>query len=334
MNKIAKTLCMIAVVALAFTSCKKEENQAESFAFNGTAEQFMEVNEDGEFERMYIDDTYKTFYEVNDQFMMYCVYDAPYISMSNSTLFYLDADGILKKVVPTSQISTEMEYPGNYYSFYPGQAVTEVWYEDGHFMSKFVLPNTLEYRTHESGYVQMPWEAVMMAAKDERSTKLRDCAFHYRNIMGAMSLRLYSAEGQTVKAIRVKDNRFNLAGTVNMNIAEADPNTLQYMLRNYDETNTSYMLELQDYIGPDHLNVTYEGDLRHSITLDCGAGVELGATAAEATRFLIPLRPLALMNGCEVTVVFTDGTTKVFNTTTDHRMMPNVIMNFYPMSVD
>lgn len=338
MNKIAKTLCMIAVVALAFTSCKKEENQSKSFAFKGTTEQFREVNEDGEFERMYITEDYTTIFEEGDKFMMFCIYDAPASAFSHSARYHLNDNSILEPDDDAVVVADVMnpDYTGNYYSFYPGDACTG--FTSSSTRARFVLPNTLNYRTHESGAVQMPWEGVFMASKDMTHAVLAESEFYFKNIMGAMSLKLYSPEGQTVKAIRVKDNRFNLAGTVSLNIAVADPGVLTSWLTSYDESNTQYMANLQAYLFPTDgsagLEPEYSGDLRHSITLNCGEGVELGTTAATATRFLIPLRPLALIEGCEITVVFDDNTTKVLNTTTDHRMIPNVIRNFNPINVD
>jgi hypothetical protein len=338
MNKIAKTLCMIAVVALAFTSCKKEENQSKSFAFKGVTEQFIEVNQDGEFERMYIDDEYNTYFNVGDKFMMFCIYDAPNLALSHSARYELTEHGIMEPVDGAVVVADVMQegYSGNYYSFYPGEAVTG--FASSTTRTQFQLPSIQTYRASIDGAVQMPEKAVFMAAKDLDHRVLAQTEFYFKNIMGAMSLRLYSSEGQVVKAIRVHDNRFNLAGTVALNLAATDPVELTYWLRNYDEGDEAYMASLNQYLFPTDgslgIQPEYSGDLRKTITLDCGEGVELGTTAATATRFLIPLRPLALMNGCEITVVFDDNTTKVFNTTTDHRMIPNVIKNFYPMSVD
>ena len=59
MNKFAKTLCMMAVLALAFVSCKKTETTGYSFSFKGSVQQFENVYE-GDFDRAYMNSAQPT----------------------------------------------------------------------------------------------------------------------------------------------------------------------------------------------------------------------------------------------------------------------------------
>ena len=321
---------MIAVVALAFTSCKKNENDTKSFAFNGSVEQFVEVNENGEFERMYIDEGLNTCFEEGDQFGVYCITD----NGSSSALYYLN-EGYLKPIWGMNNVYSNFSGEGAYYAFYPGQNSTD--FDPDNNMGTWVVDATQDYRAPREvngvEVAQMPWKSVYMAAKDDQHKTLNQCYFAFRNIMGALSLKLYSPEGKTVTSIEVKDNHFNLAGTVHLRVNEIDPVEMQTYFKNYDESNTAYMADLIAYIGPDRLNYSLEGG-SHTVVMNCGEGVELGETADAATRFLIVLRPLALMDGCEITVNFGNGTHKTFTSTKDNRISPNVIRNITPINVD
>lgn len=332
MNRIVRNVCMIAIVALAFTSCKKNNNETKSVAFHGSVERFVEVNQDGEFERMYIDEGLNTIFEEGDIFGVYCITE-----QGSSSARYSLTEGYLQPTDGMSNVYSNFEGDGAYYAFYPGE--NSVAYNATTYLGQYRLDATQTYRgPRESNGVQvaqMPEKAVYMAAKDEEAHEFAQCFFPFRNIMGALSLRLYSPNGQIVKSIAVKDNKFNLVGTVTLKVNEVDPVYMTTLFRNYNESDPAYMAELAEYLGPDHLNYSLGGDVRNTVVLDCGAeGVELGATPAEATRFLIVLRPLALLEGGEITITFDDNTTKTFTSTKDNRISPNVIRNITPMNVD
>jgi hypothetical protein len=325
---------MIAIVALAFTSCKKNNNESKAVAFHGSVERFVEVNQDGEFERMYIDQELNTFFEEGDMFGVYCITEFG----SSSGMYQLN-EGYLQPVYGLTNVASDFEGEGAYYAFYPGENALSFTPGTTTNLGVYRLDATQTYRgPRESNGVQvaqMPEKAVYMAAKDEEAHAFNQCFFPFRNIMGALSLRLYSPEGQIVKSIAVKDNKFNLVGDVTLRVNEVDPVYMTTLFRNYNENDPAYMAELAEYLGPDHLNYSLGGDVRNTVVMDCGAeGVELGTTPAEATRFLIVLRPLALLEGGEITITFDDNTTKTFTSTKDNRISPNVIRNINPMNVD
>lgn len=332
MNRIVRNVCMIAIVALAFTSCKKNNNETKSVAFHGSVERFVEVNQDGEFERMYIDEGLNTIFEEGDLFGVYCITD-----QGSSSSRYQLVDGYLQPSDDMGNVYSNFEGYGAYYAFYPGE--NSLGFNSTTNLGRYRLDATQTYRgPRESNGVQvaqMPEKAVYMAAKDEESHTFAECFFPFRNIMGALSLRLYSPEGQIVKSISVKDNKFNLVGTVTLRVDKVDPVYMTTLFRNYNESDPAYMAELADYLGPDNLNYSLSGDVRNTVVMDCGAdGVELGTTAATATRFLIVLRPLALLEGGEIIVTFDDNTTARITSTKDNRITPNVIRNITPMNVD
>ena len=330
MNKIAKSLCMMAVVALAFTSCTKNEENAKSFTFNRETEQFAQVNENGDFERMYLDANFTNQFEENDVFAMYRITTA---GDASSAKYRLNASGQLEPVDPMSNITTTLS-DGSYYSFYPGNSA--VGFNVNNYMGRFRLDATQIYRPEINNVPQMPETAVYQAAKVTTNTRINmdDAFFSFKNIMGAMALRLYSPAGQVVTSIAVTDHKFNLVGDVNLNIEEVDPVYMTTLFRNYDESDAAYMAELAEYLGPNHLNYSVEPGAGNTVTLDCGTGVALGATAADATCFYIVLRPLAVLQGCEIVITFDDNTTKTITTNQDYRIKPNIIQNFSPINVD
>lgn len=321
-------------MALAFTSCKKTENDTKSYAFKSTTEKFVEVNQNGEFERMYIDEGYKTFFEEGDGIWIISI---PGAGLSNASRYVLNADGYLDPIDEGSQVAPDLgEAEGAaYYAFYPGLQTDEAAISINTLtnVARFRIKPTLTYRPAINGAAQMPEKAVYMAAKEE-TRYFTDCLFNFKNIMGALSLRLYSTEGAKVTSIAVQDKKFNLAGDVLLNVSYVYPSYLSELFRNYNEADAAYMAELAEYLGPDQLNYSVEGDIRNTIVLDCGEGVQLGANAEEATRFLIPLRPLALKQGCKITITYDNGLSDEIDSDLNNTIAPNVIRNIYPINVD
>lgn len=337
MNKIVRSVCMIAVVALAFTSCKKNENDnAKSFAFKGSVEQFVEVNENGEFERMYIDEGLNTYFQEGD---VIWVASVPAEGFSNAARYVFQGDGTtLEPVDPGTQVSPNLMEGGAYYAFYPGAAGENIFgFNTATNMTKFRVHATQNYRPEVNGVAQMPEKSVYMAAKDAEHANIEDAFLYFRNIMGALSLKLYSPERVTIKSISVTDRKFHLAGDVNLDITAVEPGTMKTLAENYDEGNALYMQELHEYIFDDLKYSLDAGTGNYTTVLDCGAGIQLPASADQATRFLIVLRPLALLQGADITIVYNDGEddyTATIHSTKDNRIMPNVIRNIYPINVD
>ena len=330
MNKIAKSLCMMAVVALAFTSCKKNQTDTQSIKFNGTTQQFEVLNDGDDFEKVYLDGNNTVQFEEGERIQLFNVM-SPEGTGSNAVLYELDANMILQQIEGYGEIGSQTS--GNYYAFYPGENVKRLNMSNEN-RAKFRLDAVQNDRRDDAGNVMIPMKALYMAAKDMTHTNLADAYYDFKNICGMLSLKFYSPSGKTVKSIEVTDNHFNLVGDVTLKIHEVDPVYMTTLFRNYDENNSTYMAELQDYLSADRLGYMLDGDISRTLKLDCGNGVQLGTTKAEATRFFLVMRPLALLKGCTIKITFTDDTYKEITSTKNNMISPNVIRNISAVNVD
>ena len=108
---------------------------------------------------------------------------------------------------------------------------------------------------------------------------LEDTFLAFKNACGYLKLKLYNAEGATIKSIEVKGNNGEkLAGAATATIAFGEAPQL-----------------------------TIAEAATTSVTLDCGDGVALGTTAETATEFWIVLPTTTFADGLTITVVYTNG---------------------------
>ena len=108
---------------------------------------------------------------------------------------------------------------------------------------------------------------------------LEDTFLAFKNACGYLKLKLYNAEGTTIKSIEVKGNSGErLAGAATATIAFGE----------------APMLAMAD-------------DATTSVTLDCGEGVALGTTAETATEFWVTLPATTFAEGLTITATDTEG---------------------------
>lgn len=329
MNKFAKVICMIAVVALAFTSCKKNENNdALSFEMNGSTQQFVEIYDEDGGEKAYLNSSNKIQFEDGDKMMLFNCGPTKKLHAR----FYYNQAGNNWKVDTGYPFSTDIatkESDGYWYAFYPGENVTAS--NDELPTAKFALNATQVYDTR-SGQVTVPQGALYMAAKDfiTTHTTLASMKLEFQNICGILAMKFYSPSGKKVTSIDVTDNRFNIVGTVQCNIDAIDMGELQSRFNNYEDT-PSYNAELYAWL-QDELNYSLENG-NNTVTLDCGSGVQLGRSRANATRFLLVMRPLALLHGATITIHFDGAPDVIINSDRDNRISPNTIRNMSTYNV-
>ena len=115
---------------------------------------------------------------------------------------------------------------------------------------------------------------------------LEDTFLSFKNACGYLKLKLYNAEGSTIKGIEVNGKKGErLAGAATATIAFGE----------------APMLAMAD-------------DATTSVTLDCGEGVALGRTAEEATELWVVLPATTFAEG--LTITATDAEGKVFKKST------------------
>ena len=326
MNRIAKSICMIAVIALAFTACKKNDTDTKTLQFKGSTEAMMVV--DDEFgEKVYMDGNNRIQFEAGD-----------YVSIFN----VVNADGtgsqcaLFEVVTPAnwSHVSgpiDESHTTGAYYAYYPGgDSYVNATQLTNKNRVKFTLWPTQQDRRDGDNKPMIPSESLYAAAVDSIHN-LNDAWFNFKNICGILSLKLYSPSGKTVTSIAVTDRRYNLVGDVTLKINEVSPTYMTTLFRNYNENNADYMTELNAYLNRIGYSVT--GNIGNTVTLNCGNGITLGTTKAKATEFYIVLRPLALIKGCDIQVNFTSGAPYPIHSTKNNCIGPNVIKKMAAVNV-
>lgn len=319
MKMILKGACIVAVLALAFTSCKKKENNAHSI-FVST--QPVEIS-DGE--RAYVDPTNsRIYFEQGDQVMLYNI---DYAGGPRSYYgVYTTRETGYENVEFDYQSGPIIDHMGKadaFFAFYPGQRVNNAYLSQNN-MGIFDIANHQTYReiNGQGVYAERTWA---MAAKTEDYAAIDQAHFTFQNIMGGVNFKLSTNQpNKVVSSIVFEDNIFNIAGDVHLKIDEVDPVEMTWLCNNYNPNNATYMQRLNDYI--DAVGYFVDGDQKgKTITLDCGEGVALTSTPKS---FYIVLRPLAMYGGFTATVNFTDGSHAVIATTYPNTVRPNVIKRF------
>ena len=318
MKKVIRCICMVAIVALAFTSCKKNEEKSSVMIMT---QDLVEENVDEN--RAYMTPgNLKIMFEEGDVVMVYNI-DEEVPTHSHCAQYAAVQEGnfVSFENMGTGEVAEDIL--DAYYAFYPGgreHIQTEL--SQGQNKSKFYVAPTQEYRPD-----RVPLDAMYMAAKVDNvehlsETENPESAFFFRNICGVYDMMLYDPNGPTVvKEIKITDNSFNLSGWVELIIPEVDPVEMQSLFNNYDPSNPTYMARLNEYKNRVGYNVTEKG---HTLTLTMPEeGVQIGTTQATATHFNMILRPLACSNGYTITVTLADGSVRTREVSTNHVVSPN-----------
>ena len=309
MKRIFRGICMLAVVALAFTSCKKNE-QTEGIRFTGTTEDFV-VNTALDEERAYISSNgnTNTFFEANDQIMVYNL-NSDDATLTNYGIYWTNKAGhkvdwfySSGTVINHNPVETAI------FAFYPAEIVNNARLWEGENEAMFEIVNHQEYRKY-GGSVVLPKTTLCMAANDVVANNVEEKDLQFRNIMGGLWLRLTDSQSRTITSIEYEDNTFNVTGRVHVKIDKVDTQVLLDLLENYgqpgnDVAIANYIQECGYYVDDAHNSL--KGKV---ITLNCGDGVQLNPNTAQ--NFMITLRPLAMYDGCKITFNFTEGEPVVF----------------------
>lgn len=330
MNKFAKVICMIAVVALAFTSCKKNETER-AFVKDVTTQEFVQQYDEEWGEKAYFNGSWIEF-EENDAFLLFAYSPTnPTNGYQNGYTWYKYTHwGTIPYLVWVEQLGFGLSNPDNdyipysdaWYAFYPAQNVSDINLEGEHGKATFTVSPTQTYRAN-----RVPENAMYMACKDDTHKDVLQTQLAFQNICGVLGIRLYSPSGRVVKSIQVTDHAFNIAGDVRCNFDQIVSDQLMSWCTNYQYTN-DYNDAMYAWLRE---NLGYElvgNNTSRTITLDCGTnGVALGTSPSNPTQFYIVLRPLALVKGCDIKVTFMGGPAWEISSEKDNRIMPNVIKN-------
>ena len=317
MKKVLRCMCMMALVALVFTSCKKKEEKS---TFVGATQEFVMQTEDGE--RAYIENfgNHHIHFEIGDMCMMFNIKeDVP--TQSQAALYEAIEEGDVVTFANSGYGEVAEDILDGYYGFYPGgpgQTITEL--AQGENKCKFFVDPIQEYRENK-----VSLKDLYMAAKvtPEEAAHMSEANFAFKNIMGILELKPFEAAQRTVTSIEIVDNAFDLTGWVELIIPEVDADEMQALFNNFDMSNPTYVAALHEYMTRVGYSIEDEGN---SVTLNIPGGIQLGATKAETPAFNFVLRPLALSQGFHVIFTFDDGSQKDCDLSGVNLMMkPNVM---------
>lgn len=338
MKKIVRGLCMLTVVALAFTSCKKNNNEQAS-AFNGSTQEFAGVlSENGE--RAYIDNYDNHMYFEEDDAVMLFNIDAENAGNSECALYHAETTGTNVRFIADEEMSATMRTA--FYGFYPGSKVVPDLANGNR--ATFPVAKTQVYREDGTKKPIIAKECLYMAAK-ETTQDLSNTLFHFKNICGILVMPLYSTseDGRYVQSIEIEDAHYYLTGDVSLKVSEVDGDLLQGYFNSYDAENPDPALA--QYLQTMGYNVPANENKTNMVTLDCSAyenenepnGVKLAATPAAAKPFCIVLRPLALSKGFTMRVNYVDANGQSgqysISTTRDNKIKPNYFRSFSPVDI-
>ena len=323
---------MMAIVALAFTSCKKEEQKTTkptTAIFTVTAQDLVDENMD-ESRAYFTPNNLKIEFEQGDMVMIFNI-DEGVPTNSQSAQYEAVQEGNYVTLQNCGFGEVAENVRNAYYAYYPsGPGHIQCEFQQGENKARFFVSPTQEYRPD-----RVPLGAMYMAAKvdnvehlSQTQTMNSETAFHFRNICGVYDLMLFDPNGPTVvKEITITDNSFNLSGWVEVILPEVDPVEMQSLFNNYDPSDPSYMQSLSQYVDRVGFNVTEQGN---TLTLTMPEeGVQIGTTQAGAVHFYMVLRPLALTYGYTIDIKLADGSTKTIDMSDrNHQVAPNVIKHY------
>lgn len=318
MKRILKGACIVAMLALAFTSCKKNETK---HSFIATIDEVEVLND----ERVYLTPDLKLHFEQGEQVMLYNIKleENDVTPSSYYGVYTCRTSG--PRVLFDYQSGPIIYHPGKadaFFAFYPGQRVNNAYLAQGN-VGVFDIPTTQVYREINGSavFAERSWAAA--SKRTDMETLEQEFYFNFQSIMGALGLWLKTdGEEKVVKSIVYEDKMFNVTGDVHLKIHEIDPDEMMWLFNNYNPSDLTYMQRLNDYI--DATGYFVDGNKGKTITLDCGNGVVINGTRKP---FYIVLRPLASYAGRKITVNFADGTNFVIDDDNNRRIAPGQIRN-------
>jgi len=318
-KKIIYGVCMLGLVALVATSCKKNEENANSFSASfGTLQ---EVSIDGD-DRAYIysytvngKPVHETRWQYGDQIKIFNCENG------NAAIFHTETDHPAN-VAHFFNTGPSIGYASEYYAFYPAEMAKDSlggdgW--DGEYQTFTLDPVQYIYpRGIDGSQYTVSGFSIPQAAKKAYS----DPIYKHQIIFGMAWFMVTcdaADEGdgvpRYVEKIEVTDNHFNLHGTVKLRPNKINPDKLQQMMNHLKAggvNDPDYKQKWNEYVIGE-LGYSAQGrgrtlvmDYRNN-ALNDGKGVKLAGFGNNETRLPICLRPGAFAYGFTLTIWVNDG---------------------------
>ena len=332
MKKVIKNMCVIVLVVLAFTSCKKDETT--NYTYGSTFKATIAPIEDPDEDRAYIDmhDPFRHIHFESDDVVMLFNYDKTTPTRSNCATYRPVEDDNGTGTFQNCNFGVVMEDRlDGFLAYYSGNVSTDGGMErhvitelsEGENKSKFFISPTQDYRTLE-GEVAIPKDELYMVSKVENVDHLSDVNFTFKSLFGVLGIKLWDASGvKNVTQIQVYDLNMNLCGWVELIVPEFDYDEMVGFFNNYSD-DPAYLAQLEEYKTRLGYNAT---DCSNHVTLNMpDGGVQIGNTQDTASQFYMVLRPLAMKDGAHLIVCYSTGEVKdVYIPAGTITMAPNTI---------
>jgi hypothetical protein len=345
MKRFVKGICLMGMVALLATSCNK--NKETSMVYKCTMDptethfdQEAGMWDNEENGRVYIDATYQVTFEADDEVMLFNIDEATPANSECAMYKVINAGttgagaGSIANLEAVSETISEDIIDAKY-AFYPGANVNTASLTTDN-RSVFTLATEQTYREND-GTPIIPAGALYMAAKIDKAGEgqIQNDNFAFRNICGILELKFYSPTGKTVTSIELINNDMNICGDVTLIVPEVEPATMTSLFKTFvaDPEDAANIAEMNDYkqqVG------YYVENGTNTLTLNIPNGKQLATEKANANSFYFVLRPLALMNGFDVTLNFSEGEPKTIHSTAYNKntIKPNTFRVFTALNAD
>ncbi|MBO7617187.1 MAG: hypothetical protein J6T22_08280 [Bacteroidales bacterium] len=304
MKSVIRCACMMALVVLAFTACKKnEQNEPKKTTFTASTPQLEYEGDD----RVYFaldDPSRRIVFEPGDMCMLFNINESePW--RSNCATYEAIQEGNDVEFRNCGLGEVALERQDAFYVVYPGgPGCTQTELSSGENKSRFYVSPNQEY---SQGIINIGLPNMYMFGKVDDVDELGDVHFQFHYLSGILGIKAYEAAQRRLTEIKIVDNYFDLSGWVEVILPQFDWVEFVSMYNRYDLDNPDYLEELEAY----KQRIGYQMyDASNTFTLNIPDGVQLGNSNASTTCFYITLRPLALLLGGHVVFTFDDGSQK------------------------
>jgi hypothetical protein len=333
MKKVFKTLCLVAMVALVATSCKKNEETASISVEMGEISGYQE-NPSFDGSKAYFTPGTNSFaWSLGDSIVVYNV-DKKNPLNSESAIFVAQNGG---------SGHAQFEYTDNPLGsrkdqilvFYSSDKANQALNTNGNNIETFVVDPVQHYNP---AYKMDPKSMVMASVADNASNTLGTFSMQY--IFGFVNIGVghndSPATSKTVDKIVIRDAHWHLTGALKLKVDAVDPMRFTTLMNQLPNNESAYLQAWHDY----QVELNYQTDpetqaLGNEVTLMCNQALTYG----QWTNFYIALRPGALYRGFTIEIYCNGATTPTYyktftGTNYNHLIKPGVFRNFYFLTSD
>ncbi len=325
MKRVFRALCLVAMVALVATSCKKNEGTKSIDANIGEVSGYR-TNPDFDGSKAHFDPSnYQFIWDQQDQIIAYnlsnsnpsesecAAFEAENGGSSRAHFIFADGESLGSK---KDQILV----------FYPAAKAERMIQTNGNNKETFKVEAT---QTYNPTYKMDPNSMVMAAVSDYATNTLG--TFQMQHIFGFVNIGIadnLSGTDFTVDKIVITDPHTNLTGELDLKLPEVDPNEFTTLMNELESGDDNYASHLSTYL--QRVGYHAHGTQGKSVTLNCNQALTYG----QWTNFYIALRPGALYKGFRIDIYCNGSTTPTFykefnGTHMNHLIKPGYFRNFY-----